>query len=149
MNGGRPSIPPGITAELLLDIFDLPVSFHRCLVPITGGVTAALMLSQAIWTSQELDPEVGGLESAGPRKSGPEEDRGSRGGSRKRRGEPCAPGAFLEERRAGMPAKLWFRVTIGRRRACIAGARKPGSPMTVHRPTHERPRTENRNQRAR
>ena len=57
---GRPSIPSGITAELLLDVFDLPISFHRCLVPITGGVTAALMLSQAIWTSEALDPEVGG-----------------------------------------------------------------------------------------
>lgn len=42
----------GITTDLLLEVFDLPVSFHRCLVPIAGGVTAALMLSQAIWTTQ-------------------------------------------------------------------------------------------------
>ena len=39
---------PSITTDLLLQVFDLPVSFHRCLVPITGGVTPALMLSQAI-----------------------------------------------------------------------------------------------------
>lgn len=37
-----------ITTEVLLQVFDLPVSFHRCLIPLTGGVTAALMLSQAI-----------------------------------------------------------------------------------------------------
>ena len=51
---------PQVTAELLLQVFDLPVSFHRCLVPITGGISAALMLSQAIWTTQELDPEANG-----------------------------------------------------------------------------------------
>ena len=35
MNGR--TMPPGVTAELLLDIFDLPISFHRCLVPVTGA----------------------------------------------------------------------------------------------------------------
>ena len=34
-----------ITTELLLEVFDIPVSFHRCLVPVTGGITSALMLS--------------------------------------------------------------------------------------------------------
>ena len=52
----RAAVRSGITAELLLEVFDLPVSFHRCLVPITGGVTAALMLSQAIWTTQTTEP---------------------------------------------------------------------------------------------
>lgn len=46
----------GITPQVLLDVFDTPVSFHRCLVPVTGGVTSALMLSQAIWTTQSLEP---------------------------------------------------------------------------------------------
>jgi hypothetical protein len=30
----------GITPQVLLDVFDTPVSFHRCLVPVTGGVTS-------------------------------------------------------------------------------------------------------------
>ena len=51
----RAVAPTGITPELLLEVFDLPVTFHRCLVPITGGVTAALMLSQAIWTAQTIE----------------------------------------------------------------------------------------------
>ena len=46
MNARMESV--GITPQLLLEVFDIPVSFHRCLVPITGGVTSALMLSQAI-----------------------------------------------------------------------------------------------------
>src|SRR5476651_1460709 len=50
----------GVSAELLLQLFDMPVSFHRCLVPIAGGVTGALMLSQAIWTTQELGPASDG-----------------------------------------------------------------------------------------
>mgnify|MGYP006193906921 CR=1 FL=1 len=27
----------GITPDLLLDVFDTPVTFHRCLVPVAGG----------------------------------------------------------------------------------------------------------------
>jgi len=49
-----------LTSELLLEVFDSPVSFHRCLVPITGGVISALMLSQAIWTTQSLEPSADG-----------------------------------------------------------------------------------------
>ena len=36
----------GITTELLLEIFDIPISFHRCLVPITGGVTCVFRRSR-------------------------------------------------------------------------------------------------------
>ena len=56
----RAVAPTGITPELLLEVFDLPVTFHRCLVPITGGVTAALMLSQAIRATEDLDSEACG-----------------------------------------------------------------------------------------
>ena len=56
----RAAVSAGITAELLLEVFDLPVSFHRCLVPITGGVTLALMLSQAIWTTQAIERAANG-----------------------------------------------------------------------------------------
>ena len=52
--------PFAISAELLLEVFDMPVSFHRCLVPVAGGVTPALMLSQAIWTTQTLEPTARG-----------------------------------------------------------------------------------------
>ena len=50
----------GLTTDLLLEVFDIPVSFHRCLVPVAGGVTSALMLSQAIWTTQTLEPSACG-----------------------------------------------------------------------------------------
>jgi hypothetical protein len=97
-----------ITAELLLEVFDLPVSFHRCLIPITGGVTAALMLSQAISTTQTLEPAVGGW-FARSQEEWSEETGLSRWEQETAR-RALRNAGFLEERRVGMPAKLWFRV---------------------------------------
>jgi len=106
----RTSLEPGagITAELLLEVFDLPVSFHRCLVPITGGVTAALMLSQAIWTTQTIDPAANGwfTKSQGEWTDETGLSRWEQATARR----ALRTAGFLEERRVGMPAKLWFRV---------------------------------------
>jgi hypothetical protein len=97
-----------ITAELLLEVFDLPVSFHRCLVPITGGVTAALMLSQAISTTQTLEHAASGW-FARSQDQWTEETGLSRWEQETARRALRSAG-FLEERRNGMPAKLWYRV---------------------------------------
>ena len=99
---------PRITTDLLLQLFDLPVSFHRCLVPITGGVTAALMLSQAIWTTQELDPESEGWFSRSQDQW--TEDTGLSRWEQETARRALRKAGFLEERRAGMPSKLWYRV---------------------------------------
>ena len=104
----RAAVPSGITAELLLEIFDFPVSFHRCLVPVTGGVTAALMLSQAIWTTQAIERTDRGWFSKS-RDQWTEETGLSRWEQETARRALRGAG-FLEERRLGMPAKLWFRV---------------------------------------
>lgn len=104
----RSGIASGITAELLLEVFDIPVSFHRCLVPITGGVTAALMLSQAIWTTQTIERAADGWFSKS-RDEWTEETGLSRWEQETARRALRSAG-FLEERRVGVPAKLWFRV---------------------------------------
>ena len=98
----------GITPELLLDVFDTPVTFHRCLVPVAGGVHAALLLSQAIWTTQSLDTEANGwfLKS---QEQWAEETGLSRWEQETARRALLQAG-LLEERRVGMPARLWFRV---------------------------------------
>lgn len=100
--------PSGITPELLLDVFDAPVSFHRCLVPVTGGVTAALMLSQAIWTTQGLDPAADGWFMRS-QEEWMQETGLSRWEQQTARRTLREAGLMLE-RRAGMPARLWFRV---------------------------------------
>lgn len=104
----RAVAPTGITPELLLEVFDLPVTFHRCLVPITGGVTAALMLSQAIWTAQTTEGNSDGW-FAKSRDEWTEETGLSRWEQETAR-RALRMAGFLEERRIGVPAKLWFRV---------------------------------------
>lgn len=98
----------GITPELLLEVFDAPVTFHRCLVPICGGVTAALMLSQAIWTTQGLDPKTDGW-FVRSQEEWTEETGLSRWEQESAR-KALREAGLMQERRAGMPARLWFRV---------------------------------------
>ena len=98
----------GITTDLLLEVFDIPVSFHRCLVPVTGGVTSALMLSQAIWTTQSLEASAGGW-FIRSQEQWTQETGLSRWEQETARRALRRTG-LLEERRLGMPAKLWFRV---------------------------------------
>ncbi len=101
-------VPLPVTENLLLDVFDPPVSFHRCLVPVTGSVTAALMLSQAIWSSQASDPEADGWFVKS--RDEWEEETGLSRWEQETARRVLRDGGFLEERRVGMPAKLCFRV---------------------------------------
>ena len=98
----------GITTELLLEVFDIPVSFHRCLVPVTGGVASALMLSQAIWTTQALAPSDGGWFIRSQEQW--TEETGLTRWEQQTARRALRRAGLLEERRVGMPAKLWFRV---------------------------------------
>ena len=98
----------GITTDLLLEVFDIPVSFHRCLVPVTGGITSALMLSQAIWTTHALEPAAEGWFM----RSQDEwtEETGLSRWEQETARRALRRAGLLEERRFGMPARLWFRV---------------------------------------
>ena len=101
--------PMAISAELLLDVFDIPVSFHRCLVPVAGGVTPALMLSQAIWTTQTLEP----TEDSWFLRSQEQwsQETGLTRWEQETARRALRQVGLLENRLVGMPAKLWFRVS--------------------------------------
>jgi hypothetical protein len=104
---------PQISGELLLQLFDLPVSFQRCLVPISGSVTAALMLSQAIWTTEQQAIDSPGVVTNGWFTKSQDEWTDETGLTRweqETARRTLRRLGFVEERRAGMPAKLWFRV---------------------------------------
>ena len=101
-----------VTTELLLQVVDLPVSFHRCLIPLTGGVTAALMLSQAIAITQDTDPVAEGW-FVRSREEWHLETGLSRWELESAR-RTLRDAGFLEERRAGLPAKLYYRVCTDR-----------------------------------
>ena len=100
--------PFAISAELLLEVFDMPVSFHRCLVPVAGGVTSVLMLSQAIWTTQTLDTAEGGWFMQSQEQW--TQETGLTRWEQETARRALRRAGLLEERRVGMPAKLWFRV---------------------------------------
>ena len=100
--------PIAISAELLLEVFDIPVSFHRCLVPVAGGVTPALMLSQAIWTTQTLEATEDGWFMRSQEQW--TQETGLTRWEQETARRALRQVGLLEERRVGMPAKLWFRV---------------------------------------
>jgi len=100
--------PFAISAELLLEVFDMPVSFHRCLVPVAGGVTPALMLSQAIWTTQTLQPTEDGWFMRSQEQW--TQETGLTRWEQETARRALRRAGLLEERRVGMPAKLWLRV---------------------------------------
>lgn len=98
----------GITTDLLLEVFDIPVSFHRCLVPVTGGITSALMLSQAIWTTHALEPAAEGWFMRSQEEW--TEETGLSRWEQETARRALRRAGLLEERRFGMPARLWFRI---------------------------------------
>ena len=100
-----------ISDELLLAVFDMPVTFHRCLVPVAGGVTAALMLSQAIWLTETVDPALDGWFMCSQEQW--TQETGLTRWEQETARRALRRAGLLVERRLGMPAKLWFRVCPG------------------------------------
>jgi hypothetical protein len=100
--------PHGMSQEMLLEIFDAPITFHRCLVPVAGGVTAALLLSQAIWLNETQAQFTQGWFMCS-QEQWTQETGLSRWEQETARRELRVAG-LIEERLVGMPAKLWFRV---------------------------------------
>ena len=100
-----------LTPDLVMELFDLPVTFHRCLVPVTGSVTAALMLSQAISWTEMLAPESDGWFC----KSQVEwsQETGLSRWEQQTARRILRESNFIEERKWGLPAKLWCRVNKG------------------------------------
>ena len=98
----------GSTTDLVMAVFDIPVTFHRSLVGVTGSVTAALMLSQAIAWTETLTPDEGGwfTKSQGDWADATGLSRWEQETARR----VLRDADFMEERKSGLPAKLWFRV---------------------------------------
>ena len=91
------------------------IAFHPKLVAITGRVTTGLMLSQSLYWSRKLaltQPETEGWFWK-RRQDWLKETGLSRREQETARAELRRAG-ILEERMAGMPARLWFRVNLNR-----------------------------------
>jgi hypothetical protein len=101
-----------ISPAMLLDIFDEPIVFQRAYVGLTGSAVAALFLSYAIYTVERLPYEAEGWF----RKTG-DEWKAETGLTRFEQATArriLRDLGILIERRAGMPAELWFKIRMER-----------------------------------
>jgi len=91
----------------LLQLLDRPIAFHRCFVTLTGSVTAALMLSQALYWQQRAKSDDGWWFKT--RDDWTEETGMSRREQEGARKKLRNLGILREDLR-GVPATLWYKV---------------------------------------
>lgn len=91
----------------VLHLFDRPIAFHRCFVTLTGSVTAALMLSQALyWQRRCKDPEGWWYKTRDDWFEETGLSRYEQEGARKR----LRKLGVMQEHLRGVPATIWYRV---------------------------------------
>ena len=109
----------------LVRLLDRPIAFHRCFVDPTGSITAALMLSQALyWQQRTKDPDGWWYKT---REEWREETGMSRWEQEEARKRLRRVGVMREERR-GIPARLWYRVDEEQLLALLAKTDPPAEP---------------------
>ena len=116
-------------------LLDRPIAFHRALVPIAGGVLAALMLSQAIYWQRRTTAPDGWWwktreewsEEAGLTRSEQETAR-----------RLLKDSKWWQEERRGIPAKMYYRVDIDLLLVQLAGI-QPTSRRGYGQPSGENP----------
>ena len=91
----------------LLELLDRPIAFHRCFVTLTGSITAALMLSQALYWQQRTKHDGGWWFKK-------QEEWTDETGLSRREQENARQSLrkleLLYEERRGVPAQLWYRL---------------------------------------
>jgi len=91
-----------------LKLLDRPIAFHRCFIDLTGSVTAALFLSQAMYWQKRLSEEPDAYWHKN-RAEWTDETGLSRREQETAR-QILKRLGVLEEQRTGVPARLMYRV---------------------------------------
>jgi hypothetical protein len=93
-------------------LLDRPIAFHRCFVPIAGGVAGAVFLSQLLYWARRIPSERDGWMW----KSGKEweEETGLRRGEQESARKKLRDVGVLQEERKGVPARLHFRLDVNK-----------------------------------
>lgn len=104
--------------SLLQTLLDRPIAYHRCFVPF-GGVTGAVLLSQAIYWSSRTSNESGWFWKT--RDEWERETGLSRREQESARKRLVGHGILIEERR-GTPAKLYFKVDFDQLEELLASS---------------------------
>jgi hypothetical protein len=93
----------------LIEYFDRPIAFHRIFVTLTGSVAAGLLLSQALYWSRRTTPLSGWFYKT---QAEWEEETGLKRSEQETARKRLRQTTFWEEKRRGIPAKLYFRVDL-------------------------------------
>ena len=102
----------------VVHLLDRPIAFHRCFVEITGSITAALMLSQALyWQRRTKDPAGWWYKTRDEWTAETGMSRYEQEGARKK----LRKLGILQEERRGIPAQLWYRVDEARLLSLLQG----------------------------
>lgn len=98
-----------ITPQMLLAILGNPIAYHRIYATITGSVTSAVMLSQAMyWTPRSSDPLGWFYKTADEW----QEETGLSRREQETARRILKDLQILEEKKQGLPCKLFFRVNL-------------------------------------
>ncbi|MES2353103.1 MAG: hypothetical protein V4568_01675 [Pseudomonadota bacterium] len=115
----NPSHSLGLDPELLLEWFQAPIAFHRPLVDLAGGsISAAVMLTHALHGTREFyfagecHPNLALQGFMQMSQVDWERETGLTRSAQETARRILRKRGYLEEKRTGIPAKLYFRVNI-------------------------------------
>ena len=125
------------SSEQIIHLLDRPIAFHRCFASITGSITAALLLSQALyWQRRCKHPEGWWYKTRDDWCEETGMGRYEQEGARRKLRQL----GILQKELRGVPAQLWYRVNEHRLLDLLmqssknedvtpAGKREAGSPV--------------------
>jgi hypothetical protein len=97
------------SSSILMQLLDRPIAFHPCLVRITGSVNAAILLGQAIYWSKRTKDDNGWFYKS---QQVWEEETALHRFEQENARKVLRNKHILEEKKAGVPAKLFYRVNF-------------------------------------
>lgn len=125
---------------MIIDLLDRPIAYHRCFVTLTGSVTAAVMLSQAVYWSRRTGAGQDGWfwKTVDEWEEETGLSRYEQETARKILGRITPQ--FWDEDKRGIPRRLWFRLDLELLEQCLQNLRT----STRENPVLERGKTTNR-----
>ncbi len=125
----------------ILSLLDSPIAFHRIFVSVTGSVTAALFLSQTVYWSKRTRNGEGWFYKS--RDEWTEETGLSRFEQEHAR-KTLKKLGILEEKREGLPAKLFFRLVSSRLNYELTSLIPKGGCFSANKPEEKLPASRRR-----
>lgn len=90
----------------LAQLLDRPIAYHRIFVTLTGSVTAAVMLSQAVYWSRRTGEDGWFFKT----REEWEEETGMGRAEQETARKKLKESGFWQEKRIGLPARMFYRV---------------------------------------